>query len=56
MAIVAFWMALDTIDATFTARTCVTLSVGSPSYATRYPAYFCFAHGTLQPVASPFLH
>lgn len=56
MAVVALWMALDSVYTAPTATGRITFTGRSPTMATRYPADFRFAHGALEPIAAPFLH
>lgn len=44
MTIIAFWMTLETVDATFTTASDVTFSSRTPSTAARYPTDFRFTH------------
>lgn len=56
MAVIAFWMAFETVDTAFATASDVTFSSRTPSTATRNPTDFRFAHGTFEPIATPFLH
>lgn len=56
MAIIAFGVALDSVEATLTACRRVPLAPGSPAWPTSDPADLRLAHAAAEPVATPLLH
>lgn len=56
MAVVAFGVALDSVNSASTAVARVAFAGWSPSRPPSYPTNLGLAHGTLEPVTAPFLH
>lgn len=56
MAVIAFWMTFEAVDATFATACGVSFPSRTPSTSARNPTDFRFAHRTLEPVATPFFH
>lgn len=56
MAVTAFWMAFNSIDATLAPGTGITLAVRAPTRSSRHPTNLRLTHGALKPVTTPFFH